>query len=98
MRGYRPEGEYDLDEVDEGYLARPKRPAPGKVTRTSKLPGKHGSVQREPRGGVAPSAPGSAAGSVGRQASEDGPVEDWTLVALQPRSSASASRPSMRHP
>jgi hypothetical protein len=61
-----------------------QRPAPGKVTRTSKLPGKHGSVQREPRGGVAPPAPGSAAGSAGRQASGDGPVEDWTLVALRP--------------
>jgi Contact-dependent growth inhibition CdiA C-terminal domain len=63
---------------------RTARPAPGKVTRTSKLPGTHGPVQRQPRGGMAPPARGSAAGSVGRPASDDGPVEDWTLVAVRP--------------
>lgn len=60
-----------------------RRPEPGKVTRTSKLEGKRGPVQRERRGGVAP--PGQdAAGDVGGQASDDGPVEDWMMVALRP--------------
>jgi hypothetical protein len=65
---------------------RTARPAPGKVTRTSKLPGKGELVRRYPPG-MAPPARDTAAGSSGRQApqaSGDDPVEDWTLVALRP--------------
>jgi predicted secreted Zn-dependent protease len=42
MRGYRPSGESDLDYEDEeeGYRPRPKRPAPGKVTRTMRMDGR----------------------------------------------------------
>jgi hypothetical protein len=40
MRGFRPTGEFDLEEEDEGHRPRPRRPAPGKVTRTMGLEGR----------------------------------------------------------
>jgi hypothetical protein len=79
QRGHERPGRIAGGERDARAL-----PAPGKVTRTSKLPGKGEPVQRRPLGGATVRAHGAVGGDNDGHATQGGPVEDWTLVAVRP--------------